>query len=129
MAWIQSRTENEIWALRNLNNNRGNQKEIGDDIRSLGHSAAGFTNNERQVIQLVQVPALLPPPMGVQPPAPPDGRINATTGGYGTRSSNAGNAFGCNGLVCNHIWSLLLLLCVVVYHKASSNPRKMTSIT
>ena len=86
----------EIWALRNINNNRGNQKEKGGDISSLGHSAAGFTNNERQVFQMVQVPALPPPPRGVQPPAPHDGRGNATTGGDGTRSSNDGNAFGCN---------------------------------
>ena len=38
------------------------KRKKGDDISSLGHSAAGLKNNERQVFKLVQVPALPSPP-------------------------------------------------------------------
>ena len=83
-----------IWALRNLNGNRNSRNNRSDDVSSLGQ---GTVNNERQVYQLVQVPGTLPPaPDDNQPPIPPTVSGSSNSRGDGTRSTNAGNAFGRN---------------------------------
>jgi hypothetical protein len=80
--------------LRNLNGNRNDHNNNrNDDVSSLGQ---GTTTNERQIYQLVQVPGNLPPaPSDSQPPIPPT-VSGSNSRGDGTRSTNAGSAFGRN---------------------------------